>query len=802
MHIRRVASGRLTLVTVAAIVAGFGGAAESGHTADRVPVTFDDRAIVVLEAPSIADRIRNATTLPTAGTQRGWNAEAEASQQLLLSAMAKRGLDIQRDFVYRVTLNGFSARLGPRARAQLERTPGVRGVYPVRAVYAAKVAGQPLIEGMGLGPRPRGLTGRGVTVAVLSTGVKHDHPYLTGRVLPGIDVVSGKRTAAAATQPNGTVIESHGTKMAGIVVGKQRGSAGPGVAPGARVLPIRVLGWQKVADGSFAVVGRGDQLIAGIERAADPDGDGHVGDRVQIALVPVVEPYASFTNSPESIAIAGASSVGLLVVAAVGDDGLAGPEYGSVGGPGGSAAALTVGAAEQKTVSTAAAVVRSVSTHLGEYRARVLAGAPALAASSFPLAVTGSRDSVAGWGVLIDSENKSALLDARAAQDGDAAAVVIYGSSQALDPRLASLEIPVVRVPGEAGKDAADRLKSGEFLWLALEPAAVRTGRALTAADFSSTGLAFGGRLKPDLVAPGVGILTGIPGAESSQPTVVSGSGAAAAVVAGNAALLVEGRPGLTVSTLKSVLVGSSRPLAQPSSVLDGGAGASIVGRALNLKVAASPASVSLRAGKSKSVSVRNLSGKRRTLTLEVGGGEGVIRVRPANIILGPSQEATVRLVAGGKTRLKSPVTGVVTLRDKNGPSTRLPVAVRPARSSQTALVRSLSLERNALISGAGERVRVSFQAGAVTSGTGRGGVAPVEVLDVQLLTRGGKKLGRLLRLRHLLPGRYAIALTGRAPDGSRLPPGRYILRLKAKPVDGGPASTVQARFRVLAPDF
>ena len=50
------------------------------------------------------------------------------------------------------------------------------------------------------------------------------------------------------------------------------------VAPGATIVPIRVVGWQQGKDGSFALTGRGDQLIAGLERAVDPNGDGAVTD--------------------------------------------------------------------------------------------------------------------------------------------------------------------------------------------------------------------------------------------------------------------------------------------------------------------------------------------------------------------------------------------------------------------------------------------------------------------------------------------------------------------------------------------
>ena len=104
--------------------------------------------------------------------------------------------------------------------------------------------------------------------------------------------------------------------MAGLIVGAGGPGGAKGVAPGARVLPIRVVGWQPTGTGRYAVFGWADQLLAGLERAVDPDQDGAVTDAAPIALVPVVEPFAAFGDSPEARAVAGAAALGTLVVAA------------------------------------------------------------------------------------------------------------------------------------------------------------------------------------------------------------------------------------------------------------------------------------------------------------------------------------------------------------------------------------------------------------------------------------------------------------------------------------------------------
>ena len=134
--------------------------------------------------------------------------------------------------------------------------------------------------------------------------------------------------------------------MAGLIVGRGGPGGIHGVAPGATILPIRVAGWQPSAEGGFAVYGRTDQLLAGLERAVDPDADGDVLDAARVAVVGVTEPFASFPDGPIARAVAGAARLDTLVVAPAGNEGPAGPSYGSIGGPGGAPDALTVGAAD------------------------------------------------------------------------------------------------------------------------------------------------------------------------------------------------------------------------------------------------------------------------------------------------------------------------------------------------------------------------------------------------------------------------------------------------------------------------
>ncbi len=101
--------------------------------------------------------------------------------------------------------------------------------------------------------------GAGVVVAVVDSGVQADHEDLRGAVLPGWDATTGR--AGATTDPAG-----HGTHVAGIVAavaGNGRGVAGS--APGARILPVRVLR----ADGSGTVSDVAKGIVWAVDHGAD-----------------------------------------------------------------------------------------------------------------------------------------------------------------------------------------------------------------------------------------------------------------------------------------------------------------------------------------------------------------------------------------------------------------------------------------------------------------------------------------------------------------------------------------------------
>ena len=107
----------------------------------------------------------------------------------------------------------------------------------------------------------QGITGKGLTVAVLDTGVDKTHPYLSGAVISEACYSSNDSTYGSTSLCPGGIEEStaldsalpygtgcpagecdHGTHVSGTIAGRTdvAGSPGPGVAPGAAIVAIQV----------------------------------------------------------------------------------------------------------------------------------------------------------------------------------------------------------------------------------------------------------------------------------------------------------------------------------------------------------------------------------------------------------------------------------------------------------------------------------------------------------------------------------------------------------------------------------
>jgi subtilisin family serine protease len=759
---------------------------------------------------------------------------------LLVARLRVQGVLVQPEFSYTRTLNGFSAAFDARGIALLERAADVAGVYPVRAAYPASLSSR-LLTTSEFGERPNiGLSdkdGRGVTIALLDTGVDRAHPFLRGRVASGVDIVGGESGALAASRPDEPAqLERHGTQMAGLLVGSGGPGALAGVAPGATVLPIRVAGWQRDASANWAVYGRTDQVLAGLERAVDPNADGDAHDAARVALVGVAEPFAAFADGPLALAAVGAMRLDTLVVAPAGNDGPAGPGYGSVAGPGGAPAALTVGAADLRPRFGQVRVVLRAGLRVEFDELRPLAGAvtPTRALDvgiGAPRSVTSGPVGYRGAVPLLDFfdhrgaslvAGRAALLPAgvdpngsvaNAAQAG-AVAVLFYGAD--LPAGGVGLDegapIPAVSVPEAVAQTLLARIRLGTQTTVSL--GAVHTesnageGRVM---PFSSTGLAFDGRVKPELVAPGVALETAEPGVNadgSARYGTVNGTSAAAALVAGSVALLAQARPYLDADALKSLLVGSARPLPE-DRVTAQGVGLIDIGGATATEVGASPASLALGRADSQSwrteqeFVLRNVSFRRLILSLDVRvaqEGAAALRfdLRPQHFSLGPGRSIRVHVRARVASKLvgTAPAEGVVIVTPAAGREILVPWVITFGKRRPPVLA-SVRLSTRAFSPSDAAPALLSFVAGSVRRSAGEPDVLPLSRLDLELWSPEGGRVGLLARLRDVLPGRYSFGVTGRDPAGAVLPRGEYQLRLVAFATDAGPPTTRTVGFTI-----
>jgi len=211
------------------------------------------------------------------------------------------------------------ATVGPQPNAAPPDPPTspdqVSGIYP-QVVRATKVWQQ-------------GITGGGVTVAILDSGIAEDADLVQpdNRLLASVNFADERLTS----DPGG-----HGTHIAGIVAGNGSNSGGEftGIAPQANVVDVRVLG--STGSGRISSVVRGIEWVLAHRTAYN----------IRVINLsfgaPATLPYRA---DPMSAAVEIAWRRGLVVVAASGNGG---PDRDTVVTPGIDPYAITVGATDDR----------------------------------------------------------------------------------------------------------------------------------------------------------------------------------------------------------------------------------------------------------------------------------------------------------------------------------------------------------------------------------------------------------------------------------------------------------------------
>ncbi len=179
------------------------------------------------------------------------------------------------------------------------------------------------------------LTGKGITIAIIDTGVDYTHPDLGGCLGPECKVIGGYDFVNDDNDPMDD--QGHGTHVAATAAGKDENGEFLGVAPDANVIAYKVL--SSSGSGTF------DNIIAAIERAVDPDQNGDFSDKVDIISMSLGG--RGHPDDPLSTAVDNIVNNGVVGVISAGNSG---PRPQTIGSPGTARKAITVGATDKNNV--------------------------------------------------------------------------------------------------------------------------------------------------------------------------------------------------------------------------------------------------------------------------------------------------------------------------------------------------------------------------------------------------------------------------------------------------------------------
>jgi len=538
----------------------------SGQTGQSVPILENESSdswFVELASPPSIEGTAAATL--------------EREEAGFHAAAAGAGVRYSRGRSYRDLWNGVTVRATAGEVSKLRSLPGVQAVYPVVRISLQQAEDPPgavadlvtaiKMTGADIAQSELGLSGRGVKVAVIDTGIDYNHPDLGGcfgrgcRVEKGFDFVGDDFNSDPADPAYNPVpvpdndpddCNGHGTHVSGIV-----GANGvvKGVAPNVKFRAYRVFG----CEGSTT----SDIMLAAMERART-DGADVVNMSIGSAL--------QWPQYPTAKAADNLVKHGVVVVASIGNEAALGL-YGAAA-PGVGKSVIGVASFDNSHANLVAFTLSPDGAKVGYIAAT---GAPAAPVTgSFPMARTGTTastadgcavlpaGSLAGSVALIRRGTCSFYQKAFNAQTAGAAGVVLYNNAPGfISPTVAGtppITVPVVSITAASGALIDGRIAGGgvTMTWTSLVTSEPQPTGGLIS-SFSSYGLPPDLSFKPDLGAPGGTIRSTLP-LEQGGYGNLSGTSMASPHVAGAVALLLEARPDASPQEIEQRLQNSARP--------------------------------------------------------------------------------------------------------------------------------------------------------------------------------------------------------------------------------------------------
>ncbi|MGE3310007.1 MAG: S8 family serine peptidase [Limisphaerales bacterium] len=713
---------RLSVSLILGLASGWGSAtgfaAEPNVTDPRPSGLGTRRAFVTVHVElegeptaALAANRRGVRLADTAPSLRAAASRLMRQQESLQAPVANLGGEITARFT-RVA-HAIRVRIPHANLPALEALPGVRRVRPVRLYSRHLAINTPFVGATSVWSSPApGFDGRGLRIGIIDSGIDYTHADFGGggkvadftgndptRIEPGsfptAKVVGGFDFAGDAYNPNDDAHETpipdkdpldcagngHGTHVAGIAaglgvladgstfVGKYSDSldfdsfsVAPGIAPGASLYALKVFG----CAGSTALV------TDALEWAADPNQDHDFSDRLDVVNLSLGGDFGTF--DPEDTDLQAANrlaELGCVVVCSAGNgDNI----FFAVGAPGVADRAISVANSISKGLGKALAVLEPEAiagryfmvdgsltpplTNSAPLSARLVPVEPNLACEDLA-----NSEALRGNIALIDRGTCFFADKILRAQAAGAIAVVMVNNTDSTpismggDP--AGIRIPGVMVSKADG--AILRRPADETVILRLDPELTieRVEYVDTLDDSSSRGPGSpGSALKPDISAPGAGIVSANAGSGTGSVSL-SGTSMSSPMVAGAAALLRQRHPEWTVEEIKAALMNTARPLVSPEGVpypeSRMGAGRLRLAEAIEATVTAAavevPGRVSLDFG------AWNVSGpreERRTVRLTNHGIQPVsFRIAFSNSVAQPGMtyipvDASITVPAGG----------------------------------------------------------------------------------------------------------------------------------------------------------